>query len=316
MLERYIKKNLPEPRKPRDTTYWFFRILTIGVLVVIGFLMLGESLNLFRFYVWNVSLDTIYPVIIILSTIILRNYKRAFGKIFWLFLFLLVFGWFFSVGIYTSLNQYSKSSFSQTIKNNVPKSSLVDFSIETFIWSINLAGWRQNSFVEWKYKSDRNLIIQNSLSSGMSYFSIEEEKDWNILQDYQTNLDLKISRNQPISLYVKNLLWQHIIDMSNITRNEAKIHLWFADLNLILGKQIVSWNLLQIEDSVANVKIQIPEDVWVRMYSKRFIWYMMWELVEKWDNYYESTNIDSAEQIVNIDIKSGIWVIEIVRLWE
>lgn len=316
MLERYIKKNLPEPRKPRDTTYWFFRILTIGVLVVIGFLMLWESLNLFRFYVWNVSLDTIYPVIIILSTIILRNYKRAFGKIFWLFLFLLVFGWFFSVGIYTSLNQYSKSSFSQTIKNNVPKSSSVDFSIETFIWSINLAGGRQTSFVEWKYKSDRNLIIQNSLSSGMSYFSIEEEKDWNILQDYQTNLDLKVSRNQPISLYVKNLLWQHIIDMSNISRNEAKIHLWFADLNLILGKQIVSWNLLQIQDSVANIKIQIPEDVWVRLYSKRFIWYMMWELVEKWDNYYESTNIDSAEQIVNIDIKSGIWVIDMVRLWE
>lgn len=316
MLERYIKKNLPEPRKPRDTTYWFFRILTIGVLVVIGFLMLGESLNLFRFYIWNISLDTIYPVIIILSTIILRNYKRAFGKIFWLFLFLLVFGWFFSVGIYTSLNQYSKSSFSQTIKNNVPKSSSVDFSIETFIWSINLAGWRQNSFVEWKYKSDRNLIIQNSLSSGMSYFSIEEEKDWNILQDYQTNLDLKISRNQPISLYVKNLLWQHIIDMSNISRNEAKIHLWFADLNLILGKQIVSWNLLQIQDSVANIKIQIPEDVWVRLYSKKFFWYMMWELVKKWDNYYESTNIDSAKKIVNIDIKSGIWVIDIVRLWE
>lgn len=314
MVKKNLKKHVQEIGIEKQRTYWFFRILTIWILVVIWFLMLWESLNLFRFYIWKLALSNVYPVIIILSTIILRNYKRAFWKIFWLLLFLLVFGWFFSVWIYTSLNQYSKSSFAQTIKNNVYRSPLVNISIKTFIWSINLAWWRISYLVDGKYKSDRNLIIESHLYSGTSSFSIEEEKNRNILQDYQTNLDLKIARNQPISLYIKNLLWQHIIDMRDIYRKDLKIHLWFGDLNIILGDKIMSWNLLQIQDSLANIKIQIPDDIWVQLYSKRLIGYMRWDLIKKWNNYYESTNISSAKQVVKIDIKSGLWLIDIVRI--
>lgn len=300
--------------KNKQKTYWFFRILTIWVLVAIGFLMLGESLNVFKFYVWDLPLSKIYPIIIIFSTVILWNYKYFIGKIMWLFLFFLVFGGFFSVGIYTSLNQYNKNSFSQNIKNNIYRSPLVNFSIENFIWSINLEWDKISKFVEWKYKSDRNLIIDSHMNSGSSYFGIEEGKTWNILQDYKTNLDLKLDRKQLVDIYIKNFLGRHIIDMSKISRKEAKINLWWANLDIILSDDILSGNLLQIQSVFSNITIQVPSDVWIRLYNKRLVGMLWWDMVKKWKNYYESTNIDDAKKILNLDIKSAVWLVDIVRI--
>ena len=66
----------------------FFRTLTIITLAIIGFLMLGESTGLLELSVNSYKLHHIYPLIIILSTIILWSYKGLFGKIFGLILFL------------------------------------------------------------------------------------------------------------------------------------------------------------------------------------------------------------------------------------
>lgn len=300
--------------KNKQKTYWFFRILTIWVLVAIGFLMLGESLNIFRFYIWELALSKVYPVIIIFSTVILWNYKYFIGKLMWLFLFFLVFGGFFSVGIYTSLNQYNKNGFSQNIKNNIYRSPLVNFSIENFIWSINLEWDKISKFVEWKYKSDRNLVIDSHMDSWSSYFGIEEEKTWNILQDYKTDLDLKLDKNQLVDIYIKNFLGQHIIDMSKIYWKESKINLWWANLDIILSDDILSGNLLQIQSVFSNITIQIPSDVWIRLYNKRLAGMLWWDMVKKWKNYYESTNIDDAKKILNLDIKSAVWLVDIVRI--
>jgi len=300
--------------KNKQKTYWFFRILTIWVLVAVGFLMLGESLNVFKFYIWDLPLSKVYPIIIIFSTVILWNYKYFIGKLMWLFLFFLVFGGFFSVWIYTSLNQYNKNSFSQNIKNNIYRSPLVNFSVENFIWSINLKGDKISKFVEWKYKSDRNLIIDSHMNSGSSYFCIEEEKTWNILQDYKTNLDLKLDRNQLVDIYIKNFLGQHIIDMSKISRKESKINLWWANLDIILSDDIISGNLLQIQSVFSNITIQVPSNVWIRLYNKRLVGMLWWDMVKKWKNYYESTNIDDAKKILNLDIKSAVWLVDIVRI--
>lgn len=303
-------------KKDKQKTYWFFRMLTIWVLVAVGFLMLGESLNIFKFYAWDLELSKIYPLIIIFSTVILRNYKKFIWKILWLFLFFLVFGGFFSVWIYTSLNQYTKNTFSQNIKNSIHRASLVNLSIENFIWSINLEWDKISKFVEWKYKSDRNLIVDSHLSSGMSYFGIKEDKNWNILQDYQTNLNLKVDKNQFISLYVKNFFGQHVIDLSNVFRKDANIHLWWADLNVILSDKIISGNVLQVQSAFSNITLQVPSDVWIRLYSKRFVGIMWWDMVKKWKRYYESTNINEAKKILNLDVKSVVWLIDIVRIAE
>lgn len=76
----------------KQRVHGFFRTLTIIVLLVIGFLMLGESVGIAKVTIGNFSLNIIYPLVVIFSTIVIRSYKGLFGKLFGLLLFLGVFG--------------------------------------------------------------------------------------------------------------------------------------------------------------------------------------------------------------------------------
>jgi hypothetical protein len=66
----------------KQRIHGFFRTLTIIALLVIGFLMLGESTGLITLSINTFKLHQIFPVAIILSTIIIRSYKGIIGKIF------------------------------------------------------------------------------------------------------------------------------------------------------------------------------------------------------------------------------------------
>lgn len=76
----------------KQRIHGFFRTLTIIALLAIGFLMLGESTGMIELSINSYKLHQIYPLIIILSSIIIRSYKGVLGKIFGLILFLSVFG--------------------------------------------------------------------------------------------------------------------------------------------------------------------------------------------------------------------------------
>lgn len=88
---------IPQPEEPaviekivykKQRVHGFFRTLTILALLAIGFLMLGESMGIAKLTIGDFALDTIYPIFIIFSTIIIRSYRDIFGKIFGLILFL------------------------------------------------------------------------------------------------------------------------------------------------------------------------------------------------------------------------------------
>ena len=66
----------------KQRIHGFFRTLTIIALLVIGFLMLGESTGIISLSVNSFKLHQIFPLFIIFSTIILWSYKGLFGKIF------------------------------------------------------------------------------------------------------------------------------------------------------------------------------------------------------------------------------------------
>ena len=67
VIERIVYK------KPR--VHGFFRTLTILALLAIGFLLLGETMNIAKITVGNFALDIIYPIFIIFSTIVIWCYK-------------------------------------------------------------------------------------------------------------------------------------------------------------------------------------------------------------------------------------------------
>ncbi|HBB04481.1 TPA: hypothetical protein DCZ39_06400 [Patescibacteria group bacterium] len=59
----------------KERIHGFFRTLTIIALLVIGFLMLGESTGIIQLSINSFKLHQIFPIIIILSAIIIRSYK-------------------------------------------------------------------------------------------------------------------------------------------------------------------------------------------------------------------------------------------------
>lgn len=59
----------------KQRIHGFFRTLTIIALLAIGFLMFGESTGLIELSINTFKLNQIYPLVIILSTIIIRSYR-------------------------------------------------------------------------------------------------------------------------------------------------------------------------------------------------------------------------------------------------
>lgn len=59
----------------KQRVHGFFRTLTILVLLLIGFLMLGESMEIAKITIGNFSLHTIYPIFVIFSTIVIWSYR-------------------------------------------------------------------------------------------------------------------------------------------------------------------------------------------------------------------------------------------------
>jgi hypothetical protein len=100
VIERIVYK--------KQRVHGFFRTLTIITLLFIGFLMLAESMHITKITIGNFALDTVYPIFVIFSSIILRSYKGLFGKICGLILFIGVFGGFFTLRIYYGLDQMTK----------------------------------------------------------------------------------------------------------------------------------------------------------------------------------------------------------------
>ncbi|MEI7563479.1 MAG: hypothetical protein WCJ39_07765 [bacterium] len=72
----------------KQRVHGFFRTLTIITLLAVGILMLGESMNIAKITINGFALDTVYPIFVIFSTIIIWSYKDILGKVFGLILFL------------------------------------------------------------------------------------------------------------------------------------------------------------------------------------------------------------------------------------
>jgi hypothetical protein len=66
----------------KQRVHGFFRTLTIITLLAVGILMLGESMNIVKITINDFALDTLYPIFVIFSTIIIWSYRDIFGKLF------------------------------------------------------------------------------------------------------------------------------------------------------------------------------------------------------------------------------------------
>ncbi len=295
----------------RQRIHGFFRTLTIIALLAIGFLMLGESTGLISLSINSFKLHQIFPLGIILSSIIIRSYKGIFGKIFGLILFMTVFWWIFTIGIYTSLNPTSKRKSGNTVSYDIPKTTTkspsTNIYIETFIGNSYIEGKTQNRTIQWTRKSDRNLLVFSWESTGNTYIKLYEDRNRNIIQNYVSTIDFTLPNNSLFDLiYIKNFLWLHTIDLNTFQRKTLKFHAGIDDITIKVGN-VLSGNKIEVQGVAANITLDIPKDIGVIMYYKHIIGKFVTTDFDSlsW-NYFQSKNIATAKSILNMYI--NLWV--------
>jgi len=294
----------------KQRIHGFFRTLTIIALLAIGFLMLWESTGIIELSVNAFKLHQIYPIIIILSSIIIRSYKWFLGKIFGLLLFLGVFCWIFTLGIYTSLYTTTKQKSNITYTYTVPKSTTkkTQIHIEKLAGNTYIEGNTNKENIERDRNSDKNLISQSGEKNSIGYIKISEDKNRNILQNNISTANITLPKKQKINLlYIKSLIWIHTIDMKTYQRDMLKFHWAINDLTIKVGN-IASGNKIEIQGAAANIDMEIPNDVGVTLYYKHYIGKLALEnfKAETEKNRFISNNFAQTKK--RLDIYINLWI--------
>ena len=293
----------------KQRIHGFFRTLTIIALLTIGFLMLGESTWLITLSINSFKLHQMFPIFIIFSTIIIRSYKGIFGKIFGLMLFLVVFGWIFTIGIYTWLNPSTKRKSDSILHHDIihtQDNTENNLYLETLIGNSYIEGSRTITGITSTRNSDRNLLVSSGNKMGIDYITFNEDSNRNVLQNYISNIDLTLPTTAPFNLiYIKNFLWLHTIDLNTFQRKTLKFHGGIDDITIRVGN-VLSGNKIEIQGTAANIDMIFPKDIGVMMYYRHLIGKLQ---IADFDmlsgHYFQSKNIGTAKAILNIYV--NLW---------
>jgi hypothetical protein len=305
IIERVVYK--------KQRVHWFFRTLTIIALVIVGFLMLMESLNIFSLDIHGFPLRMIYPVFIIFSSIVLWSYRGLFGKIFGLILFLTVVVGSFSIWVYSSLHP------STAIKIGTPVfypmfsgSEYTKLYINTLVSDLTINGVKTTKFLEGNYWSDRNLLIFSGAKDNFQYYSLSEETNLNLLQNYYSVVSFGVNSTQDLYLYIKNFIALQKLDLSTTKTKTVKIHAAGILSDIVVAPGMSS---LEIESALADVTVHLPKDVWVKLTYKHLLGKTSLDWFEqKWPGYFESQNIAEAKTIITINMRLGL--AKVAFLWD
>lgn len=294
----------------RQRFHGFFRTLTLLALLAVGFLMLGESTGIIQLSINGFKIHEVFPLFIIISTIIIRSYRGVLGKIFGLILFLGIFGWVFSIGIYTSLNPTSErktgNEITYTLPSTLGSGNTTNFLLNTLISRSYIKGANISTF-QGKRNSDRTLHITSWIQDNTYTLNRIEDNNRNILQNYFSKIQVTLPSKQTLdTLYIKSFFWLHTIDLNNITRNTFKFHAGIDDIVVHVGN-VSSGNKIEIQGAVAETDIFIPKNIGIIMeYKDRMGTLTIPDFDILSGNYYQSKNITTADAIIHVYINLGI----------
>ena len=209
----------------KQRVHGFFRTLTIITLLAVGILMLGESMNIAKITINGFPLDTVYPVFVIFSTIIIWSYRNLFGKLFGLILFLGVFGGFFTIRIYNGLNPESQTRFGQPIQYTITGDKNEQLITSTLIGEIHVEGNTKSPYIQGIWESDRPLNQDKALSGTDEILSLTEDNTINLLEQYVSKLTLFApSAKRFTHIYLKNAIGEESVDTTNLNREKITFH--------------------------------------------------------------------------------------------
>jgi len=287
-----------------------FRILTLFTLFWVGILSLLDAIHVFQLNIEWFALNQIYALVVILSVPVLFWYKGFFAKIVGLVLFVLVVWWIWTIWIYHSLVPDENSIFDDTFAyaQTFPWDAVVH--LNTYFWDYMLNGSDTQHLLEWIYNSDRMLIAETGFTNEWkAYLYLQEDSNWNILQNLKSDLMLDLSKEKTFDLYAKNFIGKYNVNLDWVKWKNLKLHWWIWDYNITLWSQLEDDAELELKSARSDFNLNVPKNVWVKLYYKQIagsIELTNFKASETEKNYYESLNIDTAKDVVEINVNVGI----------
>ncbi|MCX6823005.1 MAG: LiaF-related protein [candidate division SR1 bacterium] len=287
----------------KQRVHGFFRTLTIIVLLVIGFLMLGESVGIAKVTIGNFSLNIIYPLVVIFSTIVIRSYKGLFGKLFGLLLFLGVFGGFFTIRIYNGLDENTKTTFAEPIAFEITGNRSENISIKNLANNLDLEGNTKSPYLQGTRTSDRDMLTSRSTTGGQETLLIQENNTLNLLQDFVSQLTLFTpSKTDFQNIYIRNARGTENINTQDLNRHKMTLHGGINKIVLDINN-VPKDAVIEIQGAVQDITINIPQGMGVQMKYRNKIGYKsIPEFTNQTGHLYTSNNIAQAKKILNINI--------------
>ena len=298
----------------KQRVHGFFRTLTIITLLAVGILMLGESMNIAKITINGFPLDTVYPVFVIFSTIIIWSYRNLFGKLFGLILFLGVFGGFFTIRIYNGLNPESQTRFGQPIQYTITGDKNEQLITSTLIGEIHVEGNTKSPYIQGIWESDRPLNQDKALSGTDEILSLTEDNTINLLEQYVSKLTLFApSAKRFTHIYLKNAIGEESVDTTNLNREKITFHGWINKVALNVTDCPIS-GLVQVEGAIQDITLTLPKDIWVTLLYKDKLGQLISNETMLQSGYtYTSTNNLTAKKKITIKVNIGIGRLTMTR---
>jgi len=306
-----IKIEAINPEHKKRKINWFFRILTTLTILTVWVLLLLTEL----WVVWDISYNWIvfniaFPYILIFWAFILFTYKRFVSKIIWFLLFLIVVGWVTTIVTYHSL---------VTQPTDIPQSVYqVDattgnkLTLDTLIWSYDIKWKNIVNQIEMKYYGDRKLLSTTWTDPTAPSLLLKEDANWNILQNYSSNIEADLPSNNKFDLTINNMAGYKDLNLTDINWSKISLNGWRGDTIVKVWKNINPDAEINIDLLVWRSIFKFPETVWIDLYYKWLYTSMEMIDMEPKDNWhYQSKNYVTATQKIKVTVHLGIGTLKV-----
>lgn len=290
----------------KQRVHGFFRTLALVALLFVGVLMLLEWLKIFSLDLDWLDTKIFYPVFIILNVIVIWSYKGLFGKIMWSLMFLGVVAGFFVISVYSSL--------SSTIENHT--GSLLTFPIysgthyskiyvSTILNSLTVGAQTGSGLLVSNYDVERPLsLLSGYVLWSHNYAIITESDKVNLLEWVYTRLQLGLQEQHPIYLYIKTLLGQNTLDMTNVLTRWLRMHWGIVSTDIIFWSgQILALSPTNTLSDLSGSSIQTWDiALWTGTESSLLTGSVLSWAVSSWF----ITSISSWSNHIDLDVQAAI----------
>lgn len=334
---------MPTTEKPKRV-HGFFRTLMILLFIIVGLLMIGESAGIINlafempevYPTGLIYFSSIYPYVIVLGSFILLSYKKVRAKTVWFLFFLIIIALINVAIFYKMQSTTTHFVFNDTFNyklhdiivptsvatsgDTVPTTTEMEYSPANIRLEINgiagtysIDGTDISNTIQGKYRSDRGISVVKKKTDQEMFISMTEDPTRNVTQWINSRMQTHINTNFIVDLYVKTFRGYMDVDLSKLTRTNAKLHLGVGDVTVRLGENTPHAGQLQINGLWSNVKIIVPKDLWVMLnLSKIYSTLNIPDFAQRDSSTYQSNNYDTADKKIQISVAQGIGNIDII----